>query len=309
VSSRAAVQRPAAWTRFQLGNFVCTIISDGRLEFGDPRYNYQDVDPDEFNAVLREYHLPDEKFVLRQNLLIVENGQKVILFDCGVGLDPNLGLKYFGPNSGHALDNLRAAGFDPSEIDIVALTHAHPDHCWGLVDIAGQRVFPNAEIAVSQEELDRWLDLKQAESAPDEHTADMYIGAYKSLTPYADRLIIVEDGSTVIPGIEAMATPGHTPGHMAYKVESEGEGIVVWGDISHDPIIELRMAEWVSRFDIDKAAAVASRHKICDFVAQHGYQVLSQHYPFPGHGYVRKSNNGYEWLPVPLNLETLMDRN
>ncbi|WP_284981564.1 MBL fold metallo-hydrolase [Arthrobacter sp. efr-133-TYG-118] len=304
MSSTPPTERPVPYVRFPHGSFECTVVSDGILEMGAARVNFPTANPEDIDALLTVHYLPTENVRLNQNVLIVNTGDQLIQFDSGVGIDPELGRGFFGPKTGQAIPNLRASGIDPADIDIVAITHTHPDHVWGLVDAEGTPLYPNASIAVSREDFEYWTDLSRIDSAPNEHMKDHFRGAHKNLMPYADsgRIIWVRDGSEIAPGITAVATPGHSPGHIVYKVESDGDTMITWGDLCHHQVLLLQHPEWGFQFDYEQKAATAQRWRIYDLVESNRYSVLAYHFPFPGLGHLKKDGGGYAWLPSEIEL-------
>lgn len=298
-------ERPVPFARFRHGAFECTVVTDGILEMGPARVNFPTADPVEVDALLTLNHLSPEHVRLNENLLIVDTGDQLIQFDSGVGIDPAFGRGFFGPKTGQALPNLRAAGIDPADIDIVAITHTHPDHVWGLVDVDGVPLYPHAKIAVSREDFNHWTDLSRVENAPNQHMKDHYLGAHKNLLPYAeaDRIIWMGDGSELVPGITAIATPGHSPGHLIYRIESEGETIICWGDLCHHSVLLLQHPEWAFQFDYEQAAATAQRHRVYELVESNRYKVLAYHFPFPGLGHIKRDGTGYSWLPFEIDRQ------
>ncbi len=295
---------PPGWTRFRFGDFVCTVVSDGILEMGPARTDFPTADPAELDRLLVQYYLPVENVRLNQNLLIVDTGEKRILFDTGVGIDADLGRATFGPATGRAILNMRAAGIDPTDIDIVAITHAHPDHCWGLVDDVGSKLYPNAEVAISATDFDYWTDLSRVEEAPNEHMKDHFRGAHKNLMPYRDRLRLLDDGSELTPAITAIATPGHSPGHLVYRITSDGQTMLCWGDLCHHHVVLLKRPQWAFLFDHDQPAATYQRMRIYDLVDRNRFAVFAYHFPFPGLGHLVGEEHTYTWLPAELDLAT-----
>ncbi len=303
MSAQPPTDRPVGWARFRHGSFECTVVSDGIIRLGPARESFPGADPEEIDALLREHYLPTDEVRLNQNILFVNTGDHLIMFDSGVGNVADLGKKEFGPQTGKAIPNMVGAGIDPGDVDIVAITHAHPDHSWGLVDDDGNRLFPNARIAVSDADYSYWTDLSHVEGAPSEQVKDQFRGAHKNLTAYSDRLILLQDGAEIAPGITAIATPGHTPGHMMYKISSEAATIICWGDVCHHEVLLLQRPDWNFMFDHNGAAATAQRLRVYDLVHSKRYAVLGYHFPFPGLGHIRKDGIGYAWIPSDLERQ------
>lgn len=306
---RPPTQRPDPFARFRHGAFECTVVSDGVLELGPAHVNFPTADPAAVEALLTEHHLPAQTVRLNENVLIVDTGDALVQFDTGVGTDPEFGRGFFGPGTGHLVPTMRAAGIDPADIDVVAVTHTHPDHVWGLVDPSGTPVYPNATVAVSRADFDYWTDLTRVATAPNQHMKDHFTGAHKNLMPYAEagRIAWTSDGTEVVPGVTAIASPGHSPGHLVYRVSSQDESMIVWGDLCHHQVLLLQHPEWAFQFDYDKAAATAQRWRIYELVESERDRVLAYHFPFPGLGHLRRDGAGYAWLPAELERRSVQD--
>jgi glyoxylase-like metal-dependent hydrolase (beta-lactamase superfamily II) len=289
------------WTRFRHGDFQCTVVTDGPLRMGPPADAFPKADQKEIAELLTAAFLPAESITLNQNLLIVNTGESLVLFDTGCGANQSFGKSSFGPDIGRAIWNIRAAGINPDDIGLVAITHAHPDHCWGLVDDNGNRFYPNAKIAISATEYDYWTDLTHIPEAPTQQKKDFFRGAGYNLLPYRDRLIFVEDGKLVVPGITAHAATGHSPGHYIYAIESRGETLIVIGDLSHHQVLSLKRPRWEFKFDDDSAKAAETRIRLFDQIVQEKHAILAYHFPFPGLGHLRKDADGYTWVATVEN--------
>ncbi|HEX4252527.1 MAG TPA: MBL fold metallo-hydrolase [Pseudonocardia sp.] len=294
--------RPAAWTRFRHGELECTVVSDGPIHLGPARDAFPGAEPAELDELLQRHYQPTEQVSLEQNLLLVEAGGQLVLFDTGVGTNLDLGRGFFGPQTGRAIPNLRAAGVEPADIDIVAITHGHPDHCWGLVDDDHRPLYPNARIAISRTDYEFWTDVSRIHDGMTDHMKDHFTGAHRNLTPYRDRLLLLEDGDQVADGITAIATPGHSPGHLVYSVSSAGQTMLVWGDLCHHQVLLLKRPQWGFVFDHDGPAATAQRLRIYQLADEGRHTVFAYHFPFPGRGHLLRDGDEYTWLPLPLEL-------
>jgi len=298
----------AGWTRFHHGDFQCTVVTDGPMNIGSPANGFPNADPREIIELLASAFLPTDSMTLDQNLLIVNTGRNLVLFDTGCGVNRAFGKSSFGPQIGsevgRAIPNMRAAGIDPEEIDVVALTHAHPDHCWGLVDDEGNRLYPNAKIAISAIDYNYWTDLSRIPEASTQHRKNHFSGACYNLLPYGDSLIFIEDNPEVVPGIRAIAATGHSPGHYVYAIQSLGRTLINIGDLSHHHILLLKRPHWEFEFDYDPIKAAETRIWHFDRIAQERHSILACHFPFPGLGHLRKDPSGYTWVATPIDLGT-----
>jgi len=294
---------PPAWHRFRLGEYELTIVSDGFLPLGKPEPAFPASPPQEIQALLTREFLQPDAATLEQNALILNTGRQLILFDTGMGDSMGPASQMFGPTTGRLLRNMRAAGIEPSQIDVVALTHAHCDHCWALVDADGNRNFPNAQVAITETDLTFWTD--DANKRGPDFMVPFIDGAKKNLAAYRDRMIMVRDGQEVVPGVTAIATPGHTLGHVVYVISSGNSVLVNTGDLAHHHILLLRRPMWEFSFDTDPKLSAQSRSRMLDRLASDRHAVLSYHFPWPGLGHIRKEGEGFAWIPAPMNVTTL----
>ncbi|WP_206932226.1 MBL fold metallo-hydrolase [Roseococcus thiosulfatophilus] len=289
-----------AWYRFRIGSFEATVISDGHLPLGKPSDGFPNAPAPEMGRVLQEAFLPSETVVLEQNILVVNTGSQLVLFDTGMGESMGDASRMFGPTTGRMVANLRAAGIDPARIDMVVLTHAHCDHCWGLVDAQGNRVFPNAQVALHEADLAYWTN-----DANKRGPAFMEVfieGAKRNLNAYRDRMVMLRDEQPVLPGIIALHTPGHTVGHTTFAITSGGQTVVNWGDLAHHHAIMLRHPGWEFAYDTDAAQSARSRTRMLDRLATDRHAVLSYHFPWPGLGNIARQGQAYAWVPAPMNV-------
>ncbi len=296
-------QLPPAWHRFKVGEFEATIVSDGSLPLGQPAPAFPASPPDEIRSLLTANFLAPDAATLEQNTLVLNTGRQLILFDTGMGESMGAASKMFGPTTGRLLDNLRAAGIEPAQIDMVVLTHAHCDHCWALVDANGNRNFPNAQVAISEADLKFWTD--DANKRGPEFMVPFIDGAKKNLSAYRDRMVMVRDNQQVVPGVTAMATPGHTVGHMVYAISSGNQVVVNTGDLAHHHVLLLRRPLWEFAYDTDPKLSAQSRSRMLDRLATDRHAVVSYHFPWPGLGHVARDGNAYAWVPESMNITTL----
>ena len=294
---------PPAWHRFKWGAFEATVISDGHLPLGKPADSFTGPGAGDIPAMLTGEFLDPNAATLEQNILVLNTGRQLLLFDTGMGESMGPQSKMFGPTTGRMLANLRAAGIDPAQIDMVVATHAHCDHVWGLVDERGGRVFPNAQVAINEADVKFWTD--DANKRGPEFMTVFIDGAKKNLDTYRDRLVMVRDGQEVVPGVTAIFTPGHTVGHTCYAVTSEGRTLVNTGDLAHHQVLLLRQPLMEFAYDTDPKRSAQTRARMLDRLATDRHAVLSYHFPWPGLGHVRKQGDGYAWVPAPMNVTSL----
>jgi len=295
-------QAAPAWYRFRIGEFEATVISDGHLPLGKPAEGFPSAPPAELTQILEQSFLPTDGVLLEQNILVLNTGRQLILFDTGMGESMGEASRMFGPTTGRMLANLRAAGFEPAQIDIVALTHAHCDHCWGLVDASGARVFPNAQVAISEADLKFWTD--DANKRGPAFMTPFVDGAKRNLNAYRDRMMMLRDEQPVVPGVVALSTPGHTVGHHVFAITSGNRTVINTGDLAHHHEIMLRRPAWEFAYDTDPAQSARTRTRMLDRMASERHGVLSYHFPWPGLGHVAREAQGYEWVPTAMNVTT-----
>jgi glyoxylase-like metal-dependent hydrolase (beta-lactamase superfamily II) len=198
-----------------------------------------------------------------------------------------------GPTLGKLPDNLRAIGVAPETIDVVLLTHIHPDHSNGLVDDAGGANFPNADIIVSGEDLRFWVEREPLASDNEFRQRNM-AAARRAFAPYRGRVRTISRGEA-LPGVTAHPQPGHTPGHTGWLIASGGDTLLIWGDIVHITGVQFARPDAALTFDLDPEAARRSRTRVFDWVATDGIRVAGAHLDLPGFGHVSRGGSGYRF--------------
>ena len=275
--------------RMALGELEVTALYDGYVDL-DAKL-LLGASKAEVQRLLASKFLAGEKVQTAVNAYLVNAGGKLILVDAGAA-------KAFGPTLGFIGEQIRAAGYSPDKVDVVLLTHLHADHVAGLLDAAGQPLFPNAEIRVAQTEADFWLSEANAAKAPEGFKPFFEI-ARKSVAPYqAAGRFKPFSGEVDLGGVKAVASNGHTPGHTSFLVESAGQRLLILGDAVHSHAVQFARPEVAIEFDSDKKAAVAARKKLFAWAAKDKLLVSGMHLPFPGIGHVRADGKGYAWVPV-----------
>ena len=275
--------------RMMLGDFEVTALSDGTFPM-DADKMLTHIKPQQLSSALALQFLK-EPVETSVNGFLINTGSALVLIDSGAGI-------LFGPSVGKLLANLKASGYQPSQVDEIYITHMHGDHVGGLV-VNGKAAFPNAVVRASQQEADYWLNKAHMDSAPKEQK-DGYLGAMNSLKPYVDagKFKPFNGDVVLVPGIRAMATPGHTAGHTVYVVESKGESLVLWGDLMHVAAAQFPDPAVTIAFDTDSTKAVAQRKRVFAEAAAHGDWVAGAHLPFPGIGHLRAAGTSYSYVPA-----------
>jgi glyoxylase-like metal-dependent hydrolase (beta-lactamase superfamily II) len=275
--------------RMMLGDFEITALSDGTVALPVNQLLNNTTPANVDKALAKSYQKsPLETSV---NAYLINTGSKLVLVDTGAA-----GL--FGPTLGNLLANLKAAGYQPEQVDEIYITHMHPDHVGGLM--AGDKpAFPNAIVRADKHDADFWLSQANLDKAPVD-AKGFFQGAMASLNPYvnAGRFKPFDSATELVPGIKTQASPGHTAGHSTFVVESKGQKLVLWGDLMHVAAVQFERPEVTIQFDSDTKAAAVQRKKAYADAAKHGYLVGAAHLSFPGIGRVRPEGKGYVWVPV-----------
>jgi glyoxylase-like metal-dependent hydrolase (beta-lactamase superfamily II) len=274
--------------RMMLGDFEITPVSDGTVDL--PVNQLLSQKAQKTDAALARAGLKSP-LETSDNAFVINTGSKLVLVDSGAGA-------LFGPTLGKFVANLKAAGYQPGQIDEIYLTHFHGDHVGGLIN-NGQLVFPNATIRASKQEADMWLSQANMDKAPKD-AKGTFEGAMTALNPYvkAGKFKPFEGDVELAPGITARAGAGHTPGHTTYVVESRGQKLVLIGDLIHVAAVQMDDPSVTIDFDRDQKAAGVARKKAFDAAAKGGYLIGGAHLQFPGLGHLRSEGKGYRWVPV-----------
>lgn len=284
----AKTQAPGFY-RMALGDFEITAVSDGTVGL-HPTQLLTNTTKKKVEAALGRAFLA-EPVETSVNGYLVNTGSRLVLIDAGAG-------SLFGPTLGRFVANLKAAGYQPEQVDEIYITHMHADHVGGLA-ADGKPVFPNAVVRADQHDADYWLSQKNLDAAP-EDAKGFFKGAMASINPYAaaGRFQPFNGNTDLVPGVKAIANYGHTKGHTVYLVESKGEKLLLWGDLMHVAAVQFADPSVTIRFDTDAKAALAQRRKVFADAAKQGYWVAGAHLAFPGIGHLRRDAAGYTFVPA-----------
>jgi glyoxylase-like metal-dependent hydrolase (beta-lactamase superfamily II) len=283
--------------RFTHGKMQATVVSDGILPLGDPSASFLGSSKEEIGKMLSDNFLSPSNVVLEQNVLVLNTGDKLVLFDTGMGSST-----MFGPTTGKLLASLKAAGIDPKDIDAVVATHAHCDHVWGIMADDGSRHFPNAQIYISQADFDFWTDEAKLAMKDPAYMKPFVEGARKNLLPNRDRIVFIKDGQEFLPGIQAMAAPGHTVGHTVFMITSDGKTLAAIGDLTHHQVLLVEKPRIEFAYDTDSKQSANTRVRVLDMLAANRIPLIAYHFPWPGVGHVAKNGDGFRYFPAPLQM-------
>ncbi len=282
--------------RFNVGDFEVTALSDGTVKLPMLKL-LSNAKPENLLAALKKGFLK-EMVETSVNGYLVNTGSKLVLIDTGAA-----GL--FGPTLGNLVNNLKASGYKPEQVDEIYITHMHPDHVGGLMQ-QSTLAFPNATLRIEKNDTDFWLSDANLNAAPD-GAKGFFQGAMASVRPYANagKLKTFQGNTELVPGVRAQSAFGHTPGHTVYVVESKGEKLVLWGDLMHAAAVQFDDPSVTIEFDSDTKAAALERKKAYADAAKGGYLVAAAHIAFPGVGQLRAASTGEGYVWVPLNYSSL----
>ncbi|MFL6798087.1 MAG: MBL fold metallo-hydrolase [Xanthobacteraceae bacterium] len=284
-------QAPAFY-RFRIGAIEATVVSDGPLPIGPATRAFRGPTEAELGNMFGDHFMPTDNVVLEQNALVLNTGDRLVLFDTGMS-----SVKRPNTQTGRLLANMKQAGIDPKDIDAVVLTHPHIDHSGGMVAEDGARNFPNAQVYMTELDYDFWMDDRRL-GTPAEGSA---LTARKNLPAYRDRIIFIKDGQEILPGVQAMLTPGHTVGHTVYMISSDGKTICNIGDVAHHVILFEHPQVEVA-FDTDSKQGALSRVKLFQILAAQRIPLVVFHMPWPGVGQLATHGDGFRFVPSPMQL-------
>jgi glyoxylase-like metal-dependent hydrolase (beta-lactamase superfamily II) len=294
----AAGQAPGFY-RYKVGAIEITVVTDGvnRLPVTDEFV--LNAKKEEVNAALAEAFMEPGVFVGPYNPIVLNTAGKLVLVDTGTGEKAYQATKGM---SGQLLTNLAASGIDAKAIDAVLISHYHGDHINGLLRADGSLAFPNAEVLVPAREHAYWLDDGEMSRSPTKRIADNHKNVRRVMSgEVLKRLRTYEWDKEVLPGVAAVGTPGHTPGHTSHVVSSGNAKVYVQADVTHAPFLFARHPGWHAFYDHDPVLAEATRRKVYDMLSAERMTVQGFHYPFPSVAHVEKTSTGYREMPLPWN--------
>lgn len=276
----AAPMLGAATTRFNrvmLGDFEVTTLLAATMPRPDPQTIFGlNVTAEDFASVSAAANIPTDQAQFFFTPTVINTGTELVLFDTGLNADAITAA-------------LNDAGYTPDQVDVVVLSHMHGDHIGGLMRDDGEATFPNARYVTGQVEFDAW-------AAMDNETFNA------KMRPLAEQTTMIGDGDSVSSGLTAVAAFGHTPGHMAYRVESAGRSLLLAVDFANHYVWSLGHPDWEVKFDMDKAQAAATRRSLLDMLATDKIPFIGYHMPWPATGYVETRGDGFHYVPASYQL-------
>jgi glyoxylase-like metal-dependent hydrolase (beta-lactamase superfamily II) len=293
----ASKQAPG-WYRYKVGSIEITVATDGARANPLTDTFIRNVPKEETNKALEAMYLEKDKIVVPYTPIAVNTGSKLVVIDTGLG-----GALYEQSKGavGQFQTNLAAAGIDAKAVDTVIISHFHGDHINGLITADNKPAFPNAEVMVPAGEWKFWNDDGEMSKATGNALVE---GNFKNVKrvfgALGNKVTQYEPGKEVAPGITSLATHGHTPGHVSHIISSGNAKLMVQADVTNVPLF-VQNPSWVIQFDMDGAAAEATRRKFYDMLAAEKMMVQGFHYPFPSVGHIEKAGSGYRVVPVPWN--------
>jgi glyoxylase-like metal-dependent hydrolase (beta-lactamase superfamily II) len=292
-----ADKQAPSFYRYKVGDIQVNAISDGTSTFTLDANYISNAKIEEINAALDKAFLPKNQITTHYAPLVLNIGGKVVVIDTGNG--PGAFATSKG-KAGQFVGNMTAAGFDPAKVDTVVISHFHGDHVNGLLNADGSPVYANAEVMVPATEWKFWMDDGEMSRASGERMSGLFknnrrifdAGLKKKVTPY-------EWDKDVVPGLHAIASIGHTPGHTSYVLSSGSETLFIQSDVTNLPALFTTHPDWHVAYDQDPAQAETTRRKVYDMLVADRMRVQGFHYPFPANGFVEKDGNGYRLVPAP----------
>jgi glyoxylase-like metal-dependent hydrolase (beta-lactamase superfamily II) len=294
----AADKQAPGYYRYKVGDIGVTVVTDGARTFPLPDNFVVNAKKDELNKALEAAFMPKDTMTIVFNPLVINTGGKVVVFDTGNGEAAHAQSK---GAVGQFHTNLVAAGFDRNAVDTVVISHFHGDHVNGLLTADGKPSFPNAEIKVPAVEWKYWMDDGEMSRAPAGRMADLFKANRKIFDALGRKVTPYEWTKEVAPGITAVESVGHTPGHTSFVVSSGNGKVFIQSDVTNHPALFARNPNWHAGFDQDGAKAEETRRRIYDMVAAEKLPMQGFHYPFPSLGHIEKDGTGYRVVPAMWN--------
>jgi glyoxylase-like metal-dependent hydrolase (beta-lactamase superfamily II) len=292
----ATGQQAPGFYRYKVGSHEVTVVTDGANMMALPENFVVNAKKDEVNAALAAAFLEKDKLTIPYSPIVVNTGAKLVVIDTGTG---EANFQRSKGVAGQFHKNLAASGIDRNAVDIVVISHFHGDHVNGLLTADNKPAFPNAEILVPQKEWAFFMDDGEMSQAAPGRMQDVFKNNRRVFDALGRKVTQYEWDKEVAPGITAVATVGHTPGHTSFVIASGSSRVFVQSDVTNVPFLFARNPGWHAVFDQDPKMAETTRRKVYDMVAAEKLALQGFHYPVPGRAYVEKDGSGYRVVPAP----------
>jgi len=279
----------AASSTLVLGDKELRTVSDGHMNL-PLSFVLPDTPRDDLAPLFAAYGLPMDGLHPDCNPTLLKTGDRLVLFDAGAG-------PAFMTTTGKLAANLDAAGIDTASMTDVILTHAHPDHIWGVVDDFDELLFSQAAYHISRAEWDFWRADETLSRMP-ENRKSFVVGARNRFAAIEGRARFFKGGDEIVSGVEAVATPGHTPGHTSFAVHGGGETVMVIGDALSNIAVSFERPDWHWGADVDRNLGAQTRFRLLDRLAADRTRLIGFHLPYPGEGRVETKGNAYRFAPL-----------
>ena len=289
------VARMTTFYRYKVGEATVTAFHEGGIRRPLAEGFVRNAPLEAVQAALKSAFLPPDTVPITFTTLLVEIAGERVLIDTGFGDSGP-------PTTGGTVRGLAAAGVQRTAIDAVLFSHLHIDHVTGTRLKDGTLAYPNARLLVPEADWAYWTDPDAREAAPDAAKAG-FDAVEKALGPDRERIERSAWDTEVVPGIRALAAPGHTPGHTVFMIASGGDRLLVMSDVAHHPALFVRNPDWEAVFDVDPAETRATRHRLLGQAADEGLRVAFYHAPFPATGHIARTATGYEFVPSQWGLD------
>lgn len=270
-----------------MGDLELTTLSDGHLTLPES-FLYGDLEREAVQRIVDSAQGVSDGLDPPCNVTLLRRGDEVVLFDAGAG-------RNFMPSAGKLPDALSRAGVSPEDVTHLVFTHAHPDHLWGVLDDFDEPVFPNAQHLMGGVEYRFWSNPETVNAISPERQS-FAAGALRRLDMLGDAVATFEDGDTVLSGVTAMMTPGHTPGHMSFQIEDGSDRVVLIGDAIGNAHLALKRPHWNAPADQDPETGAATRVALLDRLAEDGVQAVGFHLPGGGIGRIVRDGDVFDWI-------------
>lgn len=292
-AARAQLGAPVAGNpthfSFMIGEAKLTVVSDGYFTLPLSMFGIN-ATPEEVQAFMQAHYLPTDTNYAHTNHLLIEKGDAKLLVDVGSG-------HRFFDTAGRLVANLNALGIAPDDITQVVITHAHPDHIWGIRDEFDEPLFPSARYYLGEAERAYWMQDGLVDQV-DLTEQQFVVGAINAINAEGVEWELMQAGHEVIPGVTVIDTPGHTPGHMSVLLADGDNSLIALGDSMNHAWMNFAHPGWYNSSDTDGDLAVQTRKRLLDMAATDRIPVLGYHFPFPGVGHVMSEGDSYRFIPA-----------